>query len=161
MNGKNVFIEFKIIKESDPDILYKELDVLLATGKRIFVWSKTVPPQIMRMHCLQTKIKVPKDEQEKHEKVYEMRRELATYQEISEATGIPVQHLGWYIATKPDRQWTLDDWVADYYVQDSSVYQKVDAIIDCEERIVEKFKRRGIPGNVLEPLSEKNYSRLP
>jgi hypothetical protein len=157
MNGKNVFIEFKIIKESAPDLLYKELDVLLATGKRIFVWSKTVPPQLMRAHCAQTGVKLPQEELDKHSKVYEMRRELATYQEISEVTGIPVRQLGWYIATTPNRQWTLDDWIADYYIKDSAVYQKVDAIIDCEDKVVEKFKRRGIPGNTLEPLSEKNY----
>ena len=152
MNGKNVFIEFKIVKDSNPTALYKELDILLATGKRIFVWSKTVPPIIMRQHCISTLVDIPEEEIERHKKAYGMRYAGATYQDISETTDIPIRQLGWYLSNSPDRQWVLDDWIADYYVKDSAVYQKVDAIVDCEDRIVEKFKRRGIPVNVLTPL---------
>lgn len=152
MDGKNVFIEFEIIRDSNPNILYKELDILLATRKRIFVWSKDVPPMIMRAHCKNTKIDIPKEEKQKHKIAYDMRYEGATYQEISEATNIPEKQLGWYIATNPARTWTLDDWIAEYYIKDSSVYQKVDAIIDTNEKMVERFRRKGIPGNVLGPL---------
>lgn len=153
MDGQNIFIEYTIIRDSNPNELYKELDVLLATGKRVFVWSKEVPPNIMRQHCLSTKVEIPEHEKEVHKKAYEMRYEGASYQDISEATSIPIRQLGWYLSNSPDRQWVLDDWIADYYLKDSSVYQKVDAVVDCEERIVTKFKRRGIPGNVLQPLT--------
>lgn len=161
MDGQNVFIEFEIMKESDPIELYKELDVLIATGRRIFVWSKTVPPMGMRVFCLETQIHIPEKEKNIHETAYRMRYEGSTYQEISEATGVPIKQLGWYISNSPNRNWSLDDWVADYYIKDSAVYGKVDAIIDCSERVVEKFKRRGIPGNTLGPLNVKNKSRLP
>jgi len=152
MEGRNIFIEFEIIKLSNPIILYKELDILIATGKLIFVWSKMIPPVSMRAHCLQTKIEIPKEEEERHETAYRMRYEGASYKDIAEATQIPVKQLGWYISTKPGRHWALDDWIADYYLKDSAIYAKVDAVIDCNEQVVAKFKRRGIPGNVLAPL---------
>lgn len=152
MDGKNIFIEFEIIKDSNPNILYKELDILMASRKRIFVWSKEIPPVMMRNYCINTPVDIPQEELERHNKAYEMRYEGCSYQEISEATGIPEKQLGWYIATKPGRVWVLDDWIADYYLKDSSVYQKVDAIVDINDRMVERFRRRGIPGNVMEPL---------
>jgi len=152
MNGTNVFIEFEIIRESIPSLLSKELDILIAAGKRIFVWSKDISPTMMRLHCANTPVDIPKEEREKHKKAFDMRYDGATYQEISEATKIPVEQLGWYISNDPTRQWNLDDWIADYYVKDSAVFQKVDAIVDVNERTVERFNRRGIPGNVLEPL---------
>lgn len=108
----------------------------------------------MRSFCLATKITVSEEEIQKHKRAYEMRYEGMSYQDISEETKIPIKQLGWYISTNPNRQWALDDWIADYYVKDSAVYGKVDAIIDSEERVVEKFKRRGIPGNTLDALRD-------
>lgn len=152
MEGKNVFIEFEIIEMSNPDILYKELDILLAKKLRIYTWSKSVPPIIMRDYCKKTTINIPKEEKERHQKAYDMRYDGATYKDISDATQIPTDQLGWYLSNKPNRQWVLDDWIADYYIKDSSIYQKADAIVDCDEKFVDRFKRRGIPGNVLQPL---------
>jgi hypothetical protein len=37
-----VFIDFQIIKDSNPISLSKELDVLIASGKTVHIWSKTV-----------------------------------------------------------------------------------------------------------------------
>ena len=107
----------------------------------------------MRIACNDAIVPIPEEERARHKKATDMRYDGASYQEISEATGIETQALGWYISTDPNRQWTLDDWIADYYYKDSSVFQKVDAIIDCDERIVERFKRRGITGSVIKPLT--------
>lgn len=148
----NVFIEFEIIKKSNPQILYKELDILLATDKRIYVWSKTISPTEMRKHCLTSLVFLPKDELEIHKKAYNMRTDGSSYQEIAEETKIPLKQLGWYIRTNPDKQWTIDDWIADYYKKDSSVYSKVDAIIDNDEKIVERFKKKGILGNTIRQI---------
>lgn len=38
----NVFIDFDIILDSNIDALKKELDLLIAAGKYIFVWHKTI-----------------------------------------------------------------------------------------------------------------------
>ncbi len=152
MQGTNVFVEYRIIRESNPVLLYKELDLLLAIGKRVFVWSKTVPIVTMRLYCINTPITISEDEKKKHTKAYNMRYEGATYQEISEATDMKIDQLGWYVSNNPNKQWTLDDWIADYYVKDSSVFKKADAVVDCSQRIIDRFSRFGIPGNVLEPL---------
>lgn len=152
MNGKNIFIEFDIVKNSNPDNLYKEFDVLIAAGKRIFVWSKTIEPQIQRLHCYKIIITLPEKEISIHKKAYDMRYDGKTYQEISDETKIPLNQLSWYMSSPPDKQWTLDDWIADYYKKDSSVYAKVDAVIDNNLRMVDRFKSKGIEGNFLESI---------
>lgn len=152
MKGQNVFIEFEIIKKSNKNKLYKELDVILATGKKVFVWSKLISPIEMRRFCINTHIDIPEDEKIIHKKAYDMRREGATYESISEETKIPIKQLGWYLANNPNKSWVLDDWVADYYIKDSSAYQKADIVIDCDEKIIEKFRKNGIPGNVIESI---------
>lgn len=43
----------------------------------------------------------------------------------------------------------LLDFIWNFYKKDSFHYSKVDVIIDSDEKLVNKFKARGIHGNVL------------
>jgi hypothetical protein len=41
------------------------------------------------------------------------------------------------------------DYIWGYLVKDSFNYSKADFVIDTDERFVERFKSRGVPGNVI------------
>jgi len=43
----------------------------------------------------------------------------------------------------------LYDYVWNYEFKDSSIYSKVDFIIDSDAKLVERFRNKGIPGNVI------------
>ena len=58
----NVFIEFQIIKESIIDSLVEELDVLIAAGKQVHLWSKTVSPAAMQKYCESILVERPEEE---------------------------------------------------------------------------------------------------
>lgn len=150
IKGVNVFIDFEIIKNSPVGELRGELDTIIQLQNKIYLWSKTDLPAEMRMHCLKTVVPVPEDERKLHEECFRLRNiECLTYDEISQKTGVNPRRIGFYAAVNPKKEWTLDDWIVDYYKKDSSIYPKVDFIIDPNPRVVERFKRIGIDGNVI------------
>lgn len=107
----------------------------------------------MRAFCLKTKVPIPKEEIELHRECYKLRNvECLSYDEIKERTGVSHRRIGFYAATSPDKTWNLDDWIADYIKKDTSMYSKVDFIIDPNEKIVKRFEKIGIPGNVIDKL---------
>jgi hypothetical protein len=147
MIGKNIVIDFSIIQNSNPESLVNELELLIARKNNIYVWSNKYTPEEMRFFCL--KIAVNLNEEEKHKKIIELRKQKKSFQDISEETGVPIEQISFYLTTRPDKIWTLDDWVLEYLVKDSSVYQKADFVIDPDIRFVERFKARGLDGNVI------------
>jgi hypothetical protein len=107
----------------------------------------------MRNFCQKTKIPIDKDEYEKHKRAFQMRKEeKKTYQEIAKITGLNVKNLGFYLNFDPGVPWVLSDWIKDYYQKDSSVYEKVDFIVDPDSKVVERFQKRGIGGRILQSL---------
>lgn len=149
--GKSIFIDFEIIKNSDPKNLKNELEEIVKRKNEINVWSKKEPTINMRLFCLNIKFNL-KDEVEKHKKVLELRKQKKTYEEISKESGVPVKQL-WYFISNPIKEtWTLDDWIKGYYKKDSTVYQKPDIVIDPDETFVKKFISRGIEGNVVSKI---------
>jgi len=96
----------------------------------------------MKSYCQRLVITMPKPEIEKHKECRRLKFQGSkTYKEISETLNIPISKVGFYINNSPDRVWTIDDWVVDYYKKDSSVYPKVDIVVDPSQTIVDKFKR--------------------
>lgn len=147
----NIFIEFQVVINSDPSSLYRELDLLIAAGKRIFLWSKTVTPEMMERHAKKLKIPIPKEDLKEHKECWELKnKERLTYQEIADKLKIPLKKVSYYTRNDPDRDWNLDDWIVDYYQKDSSVYPRVDILVDNDERLVNRFKRAGREANLVE-----------
>jgi hypothetical protein len=149
--GQNIFIDFDIIKESNSEKLREELDTLIMLKNRVYVWSKTIPPAQMRQYCKSIKFNF-EEEKELHTKVKKLRREKKTYKEIEETTKVPVNKIGFYLATDPNKTWTLDDWILEYHQKDSMIYSKVDFVIDSNARFVDRFQMRGADGNVIERI---------
>jgi len=153
MKESNIFIDFEIVKDSNLVELREELDKLIQLKNRIYLWSKTKSPIEMRAWCLAQVVTLPEEERIKHEECYNLRhKECLSYQEINEKTGVSTRTIGFYVSVRPDKKWTLDDWIVDYYKKDSSIYPKVDFIIDPDEKIVDRFKRISINGTVIEKL---------
>lgn len=148
----NVFIEFDIIKRSDRTELMKELDLLVAVGKRIYIWSKTIDPERMSDFCRKYEMPVPEKEKDEHKKVWDLRRKGKTYKEIADLANVQVEKIGFYARTDPSRQWVLDDWILGYHKKDSSIYPKVDVAVDSDKRLVNRFKRAGRSANYVEKL---------
>ncbi len=92
------------------------------------------------------------DEKELHKKVISLREQKKSFKEISDATGIPIVRLGYFISTDINKIWTLDDWIKDYYPKDSSIYPKVDFLIDNDKKFLLKFSNKGIKGTFIEKL---------
>lgn len=149
--GKNIFIEFSIIKNSNPQKLKDELETLIQLKNQIFVWSKTIDPAVMRTYCLGIKFNDPK-EQELHKTVRKMRAEKKTYKDITDTTGVPLWKIGFFLSTK-EKTWTLDDWIKDYYKKDSSIYPKADFVIDPDQKFVDRFHFGGVDGNCIEKIT--------
>lgn len=153
VKGVNVFVDYEIILNSPVEELRKDLDGIIQLQNKIYVWSKAHFPSEMRMHCLKTIVTLPEDERKLHEECFRLRNiECLSYDEISQKTGVKPRRIGFFAAVNPYKNWTLDDWIVDYYKKDSSVYSKVDFIIDPNPKIVERFSRIGIEGNVIEHL---------
>lgn len=148
--GQNIFIDFEIIKKSEPEKLIKELDLLIILKNNIFVWSKTVPPLEMKKYCLSTVVDF--EERELHAKITKLRAQKKTYKDISDTTGVPISKLGFYLTTNPNKVWSLDDWIKEYHKKDSMMFPKVDFVIDPNERFVHRFQLRGVDGNVVERI---------
>jgi len=147
----NVFIEFEVIKNSEVSSLYQELDLLIVAGKRIYLWSKTEAPEVIKAYAKQLEIPIPKKDLEEHKICWELKnKERLAYQEISDKLKIPLKKISYYIRNNPDRKWTLDDWIIDYYQKDSSVYPRVDILVDNDPKIVNRFKRAGREANLVE-----------
>lgn len=149
-DGINVFIEFQIIKNSPIDSLSKELDILIAAGKRIHLWSKTVSPEDMEKYCKSVKVPVPKEEKELHEKIWKLRHvDRKTFSEISSILKVPISKISYFSRTSPKEGWTLADWIVSYERKDSSIYPKVDFVVDTDPKLVERFRRAGRIANLL------------
>ena len=148
--GKNIIIDFSIIQKSDHSKLMKELDQLVALKNNIYLWSKTVHPTQMKLFC--QKIKFDLQDKIVHQEIIKLRSQKKSFKEISEATKVPIEQISFYLTAKLDKVWTLDDWIKDYLVKDSSVYQKADFVIDPDPKFVNRFQLKGMDGNVLEKL---------
>lgn len=176
----NVFIDFKIVKDSDKEELCEDFDLIISKGRRIYVWSKEVSPQDMKKYCESIKINVKSQKEiQLHKKCLELKQERVkvsreiededgtskevtlyknrTYKDIADELGIDVKKVGYFVRTDPDREWVLDDWIVGYYPKDSSTYQKADIVIDPNGVLVEKFRRSGRLANKVEAIGkEKN-----
>lgn len=148
----NVFIEFEIIKNSDLQELKTELDKLIGAGHKIYTWSKKITPLEMRRYCVINGINRNKNELNEHKKVLELREKRKTYKEIAEELNLKEDKVSYYINTQMFDKWVIDDWIVDYYKKDSSVYSKVDFVVDSDPKLVERFEKSGIKGNVLTKL---------
>lgn len=127
-----------------------ELDKLVALKNNIYVWSKTISIVEMRTFCIN--IKYDLNETETHLKIIELRKQKKSFKEISETTGVLLEQISFYLTTDPNKQWTLDDWIKGYFIKDSSIYQKVDFVIDPDPKFVNRFKSKKIDGHILEKL---------
>jgi len=153
MDGFNVFIDFEIIEKSNLDSLYKELDLLIIAGKRIHLWSKTKTPQYMEKHCTDIVITPTEYNKEIHIKARELRRKnKKTYQEIADLLKTTTKMVGFYVKNDPEKPWKLSDWIVGYYVKDSSIYEKVDYLVDCDQKLVDRFKRAGRNATFIEKV---------
>mgnify|MGYP006282605577 CR=1 FL=1 len=99
--AKNVFLDFSIVLNSDIEALKKEFDLLIASGKLLYLWSNDYTPGDIR---------------------------------------------------KWIKEHDLFDYIWNYEPKDSFLYSKVDLIIDPDEKLVEKFKNRGIPGSCVKEI---------
>jgi hypothetical protein len=149
--NQNIFIEHSIIQNSNPKKLREEMELLIALKNKIFVWSKTVSPIQMKINCLAIKFEDIK-ESELHKTVCKMKLDKKSYKEITESTGVPMWKIGFYLTTDPNKIWTLNDWIKDYYKKDSAIYSKVDFIIDSDKKLIDRFKSAGIDGNLIEKI---------
>lgn len=153
MEGINVFIEFGIIEKSNPTSLYKELDLLILAQKYIHLWSKTKSPAEMKEYCSKIVVQPEDYSKEKHEQAYRMRhRENKTYKEISDLLETPISLVSFYVRANPKRPWLLSDWIVGYHPKDSSIYEKIDVLVDNDQRLVDKFKRAGRKANFVEKV---------
>lgn len=148
----NVFIDYQIIQNSNLQNLILELDIMIAAGKKIYLWSKTILPETMEKECKKRIVKIDDHELELHKTIYEERKKGITYQEISDKTGIPVKQLTYYIKHNPNVPLVLDDWIVDYYKKDSSSYQKADIVIDPDQKFVDRFIKIGLEGNCIKSV---------
>jgi hypothetical protein len=140
----NVFLDFQIIQDSNLVKLSEEMDILIAGGKTIYIWSKTISPENMKKFCIKLVVPTPTEEKELHNKIFLLRhKDRKTFREISEELKIPLNKVSYFSKADPLREWTLDDWIEDYLPKDPSLYQKVDYLVDPNEKLVDKFKRAG------------------
>ena len=148
--GTNIFLEFKIIQDSNPVKLANEIDILIAYGKKVYSWSKAITPKQQALFCSQKVIPRSAEDKEKHKKIKELRDSGASYDEISRELNVNAREIGFFLKRDVRKEWTLKDYILDYYKKDSAIYPKVDVIIDPDPSLVERFKKIGIHGHVLE-----------
>lgn len=153
MEEYNIFIDFEIIRQSNQSSLYKELDLLIIAGKRIHVWSSKVSPEELEKYCSNLVITPDEYNKDTHIQVRELRlKEKKTYKEIADTLKIDVKLIGFYVKTDPEKSWKLSDWIVDYHTKDSSIYEKVDYLVDCDIKLVERFKRAGRKATFIEKV---------
>lgn len=153
MDELNVFIDFEIIEKSNISSLYKELDLLIRAGKKIHLWSKTKSPQLMEKYCNITTVTPLDYNKEIHIQARELRRKnKKTYQEIAAALKIPIKMVGFYAKNDPEKPWKLADWIIGYHAKDSAIYEKVDYLVDCDKRLVDRFIRAGRKATFIEKV---------
>ena len=100
-SGKNIFIDYDIIINSDVDNMIKEFDLLIAANNYIYVWSSKRPVEEVQLK---------------------------------------IKELGLY------------DYIWGYKTKDSFNYSCVDFIVDSDEKLVNRFKKNGIDGNVVSKI---------
>ena len=150
--NSNIFVDFSIVTKSNPKKLKEEFDLLIQFKNQIFIWSKTILPESMRAYCLSVKFVDP-NEAELHKNILKLRKEKKPFKEISDVTGVPLWKLSYYLVTRDTKVWTLDDWIKDYYKKDSSIYPKVDFVIDPDQKLVDRFQTAGLDGNCIEKIT--------
>ena len=149
----NVFIEFQVVKDSDPVLLSKELDLLIVSGKQIHVWSKTVSVKEMKRYCISQAIDSSEEEIKLHAQAFVLRHQhKKTYKEIADILKVPIERIGYYTKVDPLRKWTLNDWIVSYQIKDSTIYGKVDFLVDNDEKLVDRFKRAGRSANYIKKV---------
>ena len=104
----------------------------------------------MKSYC--KTIKYDLQDKTVHKQIIDLRSQKKSFKEISEATKVPVEQISFYLTSDINKEWTLDDWIKDYLVKDSSVYQKADFVVDPDPKFVSRFQLKGLDGNVLEKL---------
>jgi hypothetical protein len=153
MEDINVFISFDIIKNSNPQNLYKELDLLILAKKKIHLWSKAISPEDMAKYCKGFTITPEDYNAEQHQIAWNLRnKEKLSYQDISKKLDINLGLVGFYVRTKPGISWKISDWIEGYHPKDSSVYEKIDYLVDNDKKLVEKFIKAGRKANYIERL---------
>lgn len=152
IENKNVFIEFQILKNSKLSNLITELDVLIANKKLVFIWSKTELPQIMKLYCNSIEVPIPITEVNTHKEVRKLKAQGKTYKEIVEKTGVPIKEMAYFLKYNPSQKYFLSDWIIDYYKKDSSIYGKVDIIIDNDHKIIDRFLRANKEAYLIEKV---------
>ena len=149
----NVFIDFQIILQSEINKLSKELDVLLAGGKKIYLWSKTASVQEMKEYCKHIRTPVDKKTKKLHQKSFLMRhQDKKTLADIAKKLDLTLSQVSYFIHNNPLHEWVLDDWIESYLYKDSSLYSKVDYLVDCNKKLVDKFKKAGREATLIERL---------
>jgi len=150
-DGINVFIDFSIIQKSNPSSLYKELDLLIRIGKSIHIWSKSTSIKEMKEYCKTLKIAPEDYDATIHAKVFVLRhKDKRSYQSIADELGIKLDLVSFYVNSDPTKPWVLDDWIVDYHFKDSSIYEKIDILIDNDQNLVQRFKRANRSANYVE-----------
>jgi hypothetical protein len=130
MDEYNVFIDFEIIKKSNPNSLYKELDLLIIAGKKIHVWSKNYSPEKMKEYCENLMISPTDYNKELHYKTVELRtKHKKTYKEIADELKIDVKMIGFYVKNDPNKNWRLSDWIVEYHILKTKYLQNNQNII--------------------------------
>lgn len=148
MDGTNVFLDFDIIRKTNLEILLKEMDMLIVAGKKIFVWSKDFDPYTMQQLCRSTRIPKNEKEVELHKECIRLNNLGMIYRDIAKKLEVPVKRVSYFLRRDPERIWTLDDWIVEYLQKDSSVYQKVDIVVDPEQRVVDRFTKAGVEAHL-------------
>lgn len=149
---ENVFIDFSIIQNSDLQELKSEFDKLIIAGKKIFIWSKKALPSEMSRFCKNIKIQRDPEEINLHKEVLASRAKRNSYKDIADDLDIDIGKVSYFANIRLFEEWNLDDWIIDYYKKDSSIYPKVDFVIDPDQKVVDRFARNGVNGNVVDKL---------
>jgi len=153
MQELNVFIDFEIIEKSDPTSLYKELDLIILAGNKIHICSKTKSIQEMKKYCNNLKISPLNYNKKIHEQARFLRKkDKKTYQEIASTLKISTNMVGFYVKNDPNESWVLSDWIIGYHIKDSTIYDKIDYLVDCDKRLVDKFLRAGRKATFIEKV---------
>lgn len=146
--GKNIFVDFEIIEKSETNALKSEFETIISYKNNIIVWSKKKLRVYMKAYCKTLRVDMS-DENIIRNKVKKLRKQKISYKDIADKLDIPVEHVGYHLRISNDKIWSLDDWIKEYRCKDSFIYQMVDFVIDPDEKFVEKFRKRGIDGNVI------------
>lgn len=105
----------------------------------------------MKEYCKTLKIAPEDYDATIHAKVFVLRhKDKRSYQSIADELGIKLDLVSFYVNSDPTKPWVLDDWIVDYHFKDSSIYEKIDILIDNDQNLVQRFKRANRSANYVE-----------